>query len=788
MTAEKSSSGAKPRKTKVRFQGLDAKEERPDLEVSALDTQGRTLAAVQVGKDGTFALADSVLKKAHRVRIGPKADDAAEARSASLTYRTEDFLAIREAGVLDIGKGIWEGWFFHTHCVSGRVSRCRRGPWWHTELLKAARTPLLSKSALGDATIAGLSSGSAIRKARPIPGALSTADLIAFPERCSPICIGTVEVYRRVCCCEPWVFQDPRFDGLLEELEDIIRGIPEIPEGPRPPGPDPDPIALNSPLIKEGALDERVLNAAQDLRALRALPADRVVEYINARPYLLCRRYSCGAPVKVAEGRIGPDGRFNICWSQFPISYRRGCSPKYAYIVRQRRGFFNFIIYNGLATNQWFNLNDEAHLKSYSPWAIACRDNGGPGDAFVYLDVIGATGAELLETPNADSATSVDTPVANSGLAYPTGTTAPGGVNDRNWGGQLNLSFMFSEDLRTLGAKYYRVSVTEADAAGDPVGDPEYYTKGLSWTKAVSTGGGNVDIVPVGLGPQTVATPGPADDQDNCYEIPFDGDLPTAANWEADQHHVELVTTDPSKNWSEIPMVGGQPVNDQPTKRRLVTIEIFNAAGERLRPIGTDPTGLDGPEVEAAFTFRRKFQASGSTNMVPFGALTHLFWWDNRDVVAKIEDLRMDGIQSNEECQFLAGNSASTFGIGYRAYHPWAQFQQRHVISWKRGLSGGSDVLHNASNNVGVEPGPVGASPTHTFGHMLTHGVVPPNVPPNKCAFSVFLTTYSKRTNGETFNLPHVTDSAAFALDIGPGCPPCNCEGGDEPGGGGDDN
>ena len=785
MTAQKGPSGSKPKKTKVRFQGLESDQERPDIEVSALDTQGKALATVQVGKDGAFAIPDRALKKAHRVRIGPSADKA-EAKSASLTYRTEDFLAIREAGVLDVGKSIWEGWFLYTHCVSGRVSRCRRGPWWHTELLKAARSPLLSKSALGEATIAGLSSGSAIRKAGVLTAGLSVADLIAFPERCSPICLGTVEVYRRVCCCEPWVFEDPRLDRLIWELEEIVRGIPEIPEGPQPPGPDPDPIALNSSLFKDGTLDEQALNAAQDLRALRTLPAARIVEYVNARPYLICRSYTCSAPVKVAEGSIGPDGRFNICWAQFPISYRLGCSPKYAYIVRQRRGFFNFIIYNGLATNEWFNLNDEAHLKSYSPWAIACRDNGGPGDAFVYLDAIGHTGAELLATPDASSATSVDTPAANSGLAYPTGGPAGNGAHDRNWGGTLNMSLMFSESLRDVGAKYYRVSVTESDANGDPVGTPEYYTRGLSWTKAVSTGGGNVDIVPVALGPDTVVTPGPAADQDNCYLIPFDGDLPTAANWEADQHHVELVTTDAGKAWSEIPMVGGQPVNDQPTKRRLVTIEIFNANGERLRPNGTPPTGLPGPEVEAAFTFRRKFQATGATNMVPFGALTHLFWWDNRDVVAKIEDLRMDGVESSDECQFLTGDSASTFGIGYRAYHPWEQFQQRHAISWKRGLSGGSDTLHSASNNVGVEPGPVGASPTHTFGHMLSHGVVPPNTPPTKCAFSVFLTTYNKRTNGDSLHFPHTTDSAAFALDIGPGCPPCNCEGGgqgDRPGG-----
>jgi hypothetical protein len=236
----------------------------------------------------------------------------------------------------------------------------------------------------------------------------------------------------------------------------------------------------------------------------------------------------------------------------------------------------------------------------------------------------------------------------------------------------------------------------------------------------------------------------------------------TNADWEADQYHAFLDTSDLTKLWSDPGAVAGLPA-----RRHLVGIEVFNAAGHRLRPNGTPATGLSGAEIEAAFTYRRKLQDIGPTNMVPFGALSHLFWWDNRDIVALIDDLRMNGIESDEECQFMTGTPSSTFGIGYRAYHPWELFQRRHVISWKRGLGGGSDTMLNSPLNVGVPPAPVGASPTHTFGHMLNHPV-PATPLHTKCAFTVFLNITNKRTDGDGLGFSHSQDSAAFALEVGP--------------------
>ena len=75
-----------------------------------------------------------------------------------------------------------------------------------------------------------------------------------------------------------------------------------------------------------------------------------------------------------------------------------------------------------------------------------------------------------------------------------------------------------------------------------------------------------------------------------------------------------------------------------------------------------------------------------------------------------------------------------------------------------------------------MEPNPVGVSPTHTFGHMLNHPT--PSTPPRtKCAFTVYLNTYNKRTDGDDLDFDWKHASAAFALDIAPTeCPPCRCE------------
>ena len=393
------------------------------------------------------------------------------------------------------------------------------------------------------------------------------------------------------------------------------------------------------------------------------------------------------------------------------------------------------------------NAAHEGRGKKNGDQCERCRDNGQPGTgAFVFLDLIGLTGAWNLKTPDATGWDRVAAPAYNDGLAFPAPTPAAAvGANlDRNWGGTLALNYMFSEDMLSVGAKYYRISVTEADAFGNPFGTPHFLSDGLSWDKAVPTPPFGADIVPVSLGPFTVGT------ENNLFLIPYD----LEGDWDDGQYHAFLNTND--SRWND------------PTKRHLVTVEVFDAAGQRLRPNGTPPTGLPGAETTAPFTFRRRFQQTGPTNNVPFAALTHMFWWDNRLLQAEITHLNKDGSIFSSECLFLGGSPNSTFGIGYRAYHPNEMFQLSHSISWRRGLGNADgatgDLLASSSFNVGVPPAPPGDSPTNEFHEMLRTDLEETRM---KCAFTVFLGIGSKIFDGNSLNGQSLQRTAAFALEIG---------------------
>lgn len=731
----------------LRFVGLPPGQAPPPVAILALDAGRKVLHRAEVGDDGGFDFPPEVLKKATRVLIGPVDADPADLGSFS-RYRPAAFEKLLGADIA-IAAGLWSRWRFITTCVTGTVWRCRRSPWWFDDLVVLAKPVAQRSTVLRGASVSAV--------AARVPAARTLDELLAFPVQCRPICNGTVAVWRRTCCCEPWVIFDPRLEALLDDLE-RVGPVPDFPFPPPPPepfppgpGPGPDPTPpfagnVRLPFMVEGTLDMFALKAAGDLATIRRLAPAEIPGYVNARPWLRCRSYSCGTAVKVAEGEINPDGRFNICWRELPRLLRVGCHDEFAYVVRQRFGPFMVTVYNGVLANAWYSASADPRLESFHPLAFACRPPGDPGTgAFVYLDLIGDTGAHQLATPASQGWDRVFTPpVATSGTLFPSPT--PQGHN-RNLGGTLKLSYLFAEDLKLLGAKYYRISVTEADAAGDPVGARHYYSDGVSWTKAVPTGTG-VDIVPVSLGPNPV----PVGGENHLYEIPFD--LPGGEEWEAGQYHAHLDTTDAV--WSN------------PLARHLVTLEIFNAAGQRLRPNGTPATGQPGAEGTAAFTYRRKTAATGPTQNVPFGALTHLFWWDNRPVEASIETLRLDGLASNAECQFLTGTAASQFSIEYRAYHPEELFQQDHTITWKRGLnpppSGFGTLQPAISVNVGEPPAAPGVSPSASFGTMLA---LVENPARTRCAFTVFLSIRGRMTDGDDYGYPQKVESAAFALGVG---------------------
>ncbi|WP_187430336.1 hypothetical protein ROLI_027400 [Roseobacter fucihabitans] len=739
----------------LNLEGKTSKDKAPDIALSFWSGNGKAIFSADVADDGTVKIDPGALEKTDFIRVGPKSADADDLMKIGLNATARQFQSVLKTGMLDVGRDIWIGWLPWLRCVTGRVRVCRPGRWWFDDLVTLAAQPATVARATKSPSIRMraverpldnrklVDDRQSLQSATRLPAAQSIDQLIAWPVRCAPICEGTVEVWRRVCCCDPWIVFDPRIPDLLDDLDRLIPDIP-LPPDPGPYGPRPLPIDGN-PIFKDGTLDVRAIHAARDLAALRKMPAEQVPTYINARPHLFCPNRSCGSATNIATGSIGPDGQFNICWRQFPVSLRAGCHFEYAYVIRQQFGPFSIVVYNGLAANQWYHQNDNPTLTTYSRFAYGCRNN--PDGNFVFLNAIADTGAHHLNTPTATGATSVATPAIHSGLVFTDPATAPSNVINRNWGGTLKLNFTISEGMQALGAKFYRLSVYEADANGNPVGSPEYLTEGLSWNKAVSDGSGGVDIVPVGLGPQSAGAG--ANEQNALFLIPYDT-APTT-DWLDNQFHAKLNTNDP--RWND------------PLTRHLVTLEIFDEDGRRLRPTGTPATGLGGQETTAAFTYRRRFQETGATDEVQFGALTHMFWWDNRDVFADIINLRKDGMQFDAECLFFGGTGATTFSVGYQAYHPNEMFQLHHNITWRRGLGstpGSSGVLQpTISTNV---TDPNAGSATNTFAQMLLPAAVDP--PRNKCAFTAFLNIYNKRTDGDDYGFQYRGDTAAFVIEI----------------------
>ena len=741
--------------------GFSAGDERPQIVVHVTDKKGAVVHSEKVAPDGTFRVPPDVLRNAQQISFAAADAEGTPIESTSVRYRASEFAEIAKDGRVALAEGIWSRLVFHFQCVSGSVKVCRRRPWWFDLVVAEAVAPALQlRSPFSTAA------KSAALRVQP-----SLNDLVRWPYRCSPVCLGTVEVFRRTCCCWPIVIDDWRIPDLIRDLEILVERLPKWPPRPFPPPPPPPIDPLQTPIFKGGALNELAFNAASDLSVLRSMPREYAAQYINSRPYLVRKFCTCGAPKKVASGAIMPDGSFNICWAESLRLAVSNCHDEYAYVVKQTIGATTRTIYDGVTAGAWFHAGDFAELKSYDVNAFSCNETGpGDGTAYVYLDLIGDTESHELTTPSSTGWDRVAPPTSTSGLLFPDPT--PGG-HLRNLGGSIELTFNFSEGMKApaVDARYYRVSISKADEDGNPTGPRYYYGQGLhpsgdglTWQKAVITAGG-VDIIPDTLGPSTVGG------ENYLYRIPYDSE----ADWTGTVRHHALIHT------PNVLLDPGVPAGD--ASNHLITLEVFNAAGERLRPVGVPASGQPGTEIAKPFKFRRWFEDGDSvvdnTVEVPYAALTHLFCWDNRLPVANIERLVEDGIASAEECQFLEQPAESTFGVEYRAYVPDERFQLQHAISWVRGLNGspanggvGTLATPASPSNVGEPPDLPINSGTNTFEHMLTR-IDAPGPPPvttvlERCAFAVTLTTWSKTTDGENFGYPHASETAAFALQIEP--------------------
>ncbi|HWP32367.1 MAG TPA: hypothetical protein VNL97_01335 [Solirubrobacterales bacterium] len=724
----KQKEGGRTLSARIDFVGLEKGEEAPRLEVHLLDRSGKAIDSATLDDNGNFSLPRKQIDAADRVTIAPLGKDPAELESAeALTYRARDFGAmLGEGATIDLSRRDWGRFLFVRRCVDGSVSRCYPYPWF-------IRNLLLDASRAKVALSTGSGSSLEQREVARLEDALIAQPNVRppfFPRRCEMVCDGLVEVYRRTCCCRPWIIDDPRLLELIHRLKEIVLEPAKI----WPPKPEPDPIREIG-LFKQGALDEAALRAEADIAQIRALSAQEQVDYIEARPYLRPLSCSCGDAVKVGRGWIRPDGTFDICWREPLRPLRLGCHDEYAFVVKQAANDETIVIYDGLAANRWFDEASDISLVSYSRQARGC---GPPvpaeAGAGAFLQEIGDTPSYLLKTPDADGWDSVATPVYNDGLLNPAATpaAAKGAYKNQNMGGTLKLRYYFGEEMRALGATYYRISIIEADGDGNPTGTRRELGGTLSWRYATWTNA-QLYIESEGLGPVT------KNNESNLYRIPYNYDR---AWLRGDEYHGYLDT------------------REFADARHLLTLEVFDANGQRLRPSGSSGAGQ-----EAAFEFNRWYQPTGLMAVVPFAALTHMLWWDNQQAVAHIADLRKDGVPSGAECQFLSGAGDSTFSVGYRAYHPNPMFLLDHVMWWRRGLGGPYGYLVKSNENAGqfgpvAVTNPAEGNPQATFAKMLGPSQT-------KCSFALNLHVNVKTTDGEVI-LDYLDgeDQAAFALEL----------------------
>jgi hypothetical protein len=724
--AERKAAGLSGR---IELGGADQRGERPALAVHALSADGQVIATAKVGADGRFTVPQAALEKAARVVIGDASADPSAEGQRFIGYRVDEAREIFKGEVLHLPEDYWDQLYWRFQCVSGNVRRCFPYRPLVEYLQASASTAKLSSIA------------TKTRNANLIDISVIDAATVFHPYRCATICQGLVEVYRRTCCCEPPIIFDPGevIDGPVIDWpppwpppEDPWDPWPPEPPGPFPvppgPGPDPAPLELLDQVASGGALDTRKINAQRDTFALQNLKGSRLSEYIKLRPYLWC---TCGAGTKVAEGLIADDGSFSICWRDFPRFLLPGCSDEYAYRVKQVIDGVTVTVYDGPAAGQWFGANANPTLTSYSRTAVSCIGDPvipGAGPAIVLLHEIGSTESHHLGTPSQASPDSVNALAFNSGLIDPAATDGPS-VN-RPLGGTLGLRYFFSRGMQPL-ARFFRVDVAGTDDTGAPTSAwaPVPVPAWSSWKWVSGTGFIRAQH---SLGPNAAGQ----------YVIPFGTGAPLAAfeEWDPDQFHALLDTT------------------AHPDGKYLVRIQVFDAAGNQIKPTGATGSGTARP-----FTFGRWRIPAGPPDNVPFSALTHAFWWDNRPAAAHIEGVRLSSAMGSPTCQFLKAPPGAGVSIDFRAYHPHPivpaspSFLQGYSLSVTKGIGGGTPLSVGGSTEQGKPPGPAAVQGT-TVGALL--GAT------KRCSFAVSLSAAVKTTNGGgRLSYLDRSDVAAFAAE-----------------------
>lgn len=699
----------------LRFSGAQPGETVPTVALYLLDASGRVRQKLATSADGKLDIGRALELKTATVALGPDSADFHDLPAESLMQmRVADHLSAWERSQeIEILPPWWQGWNPFRICLGGRIRKC---------LLLRLAEPL---------------------RFPPPP------HLPHPPPLCYPICNGIVEVWGRTCCCRPPIIIDLP-DIIARIRQEIATNPVQFP--PHDPG-DPPPDWAATQRAMDNVAKARALGVAhsltapntelaKDLHTLSSLPPAEALSYFIATPRLLPFWCHCSTG-KIGETVLNPDGSFSFCYNRLPVLQLGFCSTVYFYKVRQWQDTQWVTIYDGGALHQYFTAGEFADLETYQ--GRTCGQNTPPpGTDFVAVQTIGSTGSWDLHSHYLGESGGVDlTQTGEFSVAAPPSEGGLVGSNNAPWATTLSFMLFFHPDMQAQGAVYYRLSVVAADSTGKPAGGatPAPITNPVSWLYFQLVGA-NWEIEAQVLGP-TIQNGVPG-----LFAIPYNTQL-----WLSGQYHQSLDTTT---------LANG---------RYLLVLEIFDQNGTRLRPTGATGAGTDTP-----FRFLRLLQAPGpnSTASVPFAALTHLFWFDNRPCYGKIEDLDVNGIADTSVCQFLTGAASTQFQVGYRALHmvmadpikPPSSFMSSYSISWHEGLNGPSGVLVTGGDT--DQPSPpsvVGANvktPPQPFSALLGS-----SAPGTRCTFTVNLDIYPKHTNGvSTIRAYEVHTEASFALEI----------------------
>lgn len=721
----------------VTFVGLNTGEQAPTFAAYQLDSAGRPVKKLG-GYDGKRLELD--VGDEASIAFGPDVEKFQELPKDSLvTYRVADKLALWRWQGIVLPRDVWNRFHFMFTCVSGSIRKCR--PWFWDLIADIRLSPMFELAQV----------------ARIMPITANLNPHILFPFSCQPLCDGTVEIYERECCCHHIHIPD-----LLDRLYDILEVLPipipdpvpdPIPDLMRDPTPGPVPAPYSPQLLRSTARKIQQRKSALDLAAvpsealhrdylaLRAMPIDAATAYVLERPYLF--PFFCHCSVrKVGQTPIQPGGHFDFCYLRVPQYPAHGyCVTTYAYIVKQLVNGVLTVVYDGLAAHEYFGAGGPAEIRTYNPQARVCAD--GPGDPppndgvpFVMLEHVGSYGTFHFNFP-------VQTGVSQVGMLDPDdGTYTTGYAPDCPWGSALGLRLWFSPELESIVA-YYRLKVYPVGDDGVPVGSPIVLNDTVTWDKLVDIPG-DVIRVPETLGPTPVGA------ENDLFKVPY---------WKSPDHRYLS---------GQFHQVWNTALSQFPNGKYLLSIEVFDALGNRIQP-----NGATGSYLEQNFQFRR-WMSAADTDPIPFADAAHVFWIDNQPVGGDIVDLRQDGSANTAECQFMTGPAASTFAIGFRAFHVNGvedtglsddnSFMWHYTINWQRGLNGATGALGFApsggSNHTDVgENGVAVASGSETFGFMLGGHA--------KCTFSVTLHVYAKHFTGSgRISSYDYHETASFALEV----------------------